>query len=258
MAASAGNFVWYEYMAADAKAAADFYAKAVGWSLKDSDMADFAYTMFSAGATPVGGVAALPEEARRMGARPGWIGYLGVPDVDAYAAKAAAAGARVIRPAADLPGVGRFAVLGDPDGAGFVLFKGKPAADPRERLAVDAPGNVGWRELRAGALDRAFAFYSGLFGWTKTRAMDMGPMGAYQVFATADGQPGGMMAKTGDAAAPFWLFYFNVEAVDAAVQRVAAAGGRVVTGPHEVPGGGWVARAVDPEDAPFALLAPRR
>jgi predicted enzyme related to lactoylglutathione lyase len=258
MAASAGSFVWYEYMASEMKAAADFYAKAVGWDLKDSDMANFPYTLFCGGAAPVGGVAALPEEARRMGARPGWIGYLGVPDVDAYAAKAAAAGARVLKPAADLPGVGRFAVLADPDDAGFILFKGGAADQPRARLADDASGNVGWRELRAGAPDRAFAFYSGLFGWTKTRAMDMGPAGAYQVFATAGGQPGGMMAKTADAAAPFWLFYFNVEAIDAAAQRLAAAGGGVVAGPHEVPGGGWVVRAVDPEGAPFALLAPKR
>jgi hypothetical protein len=258
MAAIAGNFVWYEYMAADMKAAADFYAKAVGWDLKQGDMTDFPYTLLSAGATPVGGLMALPEEARRLGARPGWIGYLGVPDVDAYAAKAVAAGARLHRPAGDIPGVGRFAVLGDPDGAPFVLFKGEPAEDPRQRLADDAPGNVGWRELRAGALEGAFAFYSGLFGWKKTRAMDMGPMGAYQVFESADGQPGGMMAKPADAAKPFWLFYFNVESIEAAVQRIVAAGGRVVIGPHEVPGGGWVTRGVDPQDAPFALLAPRR
>ena len=117
-----------------------------------------------------------------MGARPGWIGYIGVPDVDAYATKITAAGGRIYRAAADIPGVGRFAVVGDPHGAAFVVFKGEPAEDPRPPLAPDAPGNVGWRELRAGELESAFAFYSGLFGWKKTQAMDMGPMGTYQLF----------------------------------------------------------------------------
>ncbi len=172
-----GSFVWYEYMASDAKAAADFYARVVGWSAKDAGMADLPYTLFSTGPNVVAGLMALPEEALEMGARPGWLGYVGVPDVDAYAAKIAAGGGKVYRAPADIPTVGRFAVVGDPHGAAFVVFKGQPAEDPRPPMASDAPGNVGWRELRAGDLDSAFAFYSLLFGWKKTQAIDMGPMG---------------------------------------------------------------------------------
>jgi predicted enzyme related to lactoylglutathione lyase len=258
MPAPLGSFVWYEYMASDAKAAADFYAAVVGWTASAGDMTDFPYTLLSAGPRAVAGLMGLPEEARRMGARPGWLGYVGVPDVDAFAAKIAAAGGAIHRPAADIPGVGRFAVVGDPHGAPFVIFKGEPAADPRPPLAPDAPGNVGWRELRAGGLDAAFAFYSGLFGWKKTQAMDMGPMGAYQVIEIGGGQGGGMMAKPAETPAPFWLYYFNVDAIDAAAERVKSAGGRLVSGPHEVPGGGWVVRALDPQRAMFALLAPGR
>jgi hypothetical protein len=245
-------------MASDAKAATDFYAAVVGWTASDAGMADFPYTLLSAGSTTVAGLMTLPEEARKMGARPGWIGYVGVPDVDAYAAKIAAAGGRIYRAAADIPTVGRFAVVGDPDGAAFAIFKGEPAEDPRPPLAPDAPGNVGWRELRAGDLNGAFAFYSGLFGWKKSQAMDMGPMGTYQVFAIAGGQGGGMMTKTAETPAPFWLFYFNVEAIDAAAERVKSAGGQIVAGPHEVPGGGWVVRGLDPQGAKFALLAAKR
>jgi hypothetical protein len=253
-----GSFVWYEYMAADAKAAADFYAAVVGWGVKDGGMAGYPYTLLSAGKTMVAGLMTLPEEARKMGGRPGWLGYVGVPDVDAFAAKIVAAGGKIHRASADIPGVGRFAVVADPHGAAFVLFKGAPAEDPRPPLAPDAPGNVGWRELRAGELEAAFAFYSRLFGWTKTQAMDMGPMGAYQVFAIEGGQGGGMMAKTAETPAPYWLYYFNVDAIDAAAERIKSAGGRLVTGPREVPGGGWVVRATDPQGAAFALLAPRR
>jgi len=258
MPAPLGNFVWYEYMAADAKAAADFYTAVVGWSAKDAGMAGFRYTLVSAGPTMVAGLMGLPEEARKMGARPGWLGYVGVPDVDAYATKIAAAGGKIYRPAADIAGVGRFAVVGDPHGAGFAVFKGEPDEDPRPPLAHDAPGNVGWRELRGGEPEAAFAFYSRLFGWKKTQAMDMGPMGTYQVFATGGGQGGGMMMKPAETPAPFWLYYFNVDAVDAAAERVKSAGGRIVRGPNEVPGGGWVVRAIDPQGADFALLAPRR
>ncbi len=258
MATPLGSFVWYEYMAADAKAAADFYVAVVGWAAGDAGMADFPYTLLSAGPTMVAGLMTLPEEARKMGARPGWVGYIGVPDVDAYATKFSAAGGQIYRAPADIPGVGRFAVVADPHGAAFAIFKGEPAEDPRPPLAPDALGNVGWRELRAGDLDSAFAFYSGLFGWKKTQAMDMGPMGTYQVFAIEGGQGGGMMTKPADTPAPYWLYYFNVDAIDAAVERIKSAGGEVVAGPHEVPGGGWVARGLDPQGAIFALLAPKR
>ena len=258
MPAPLGSFVWYEYMAADAKAAADFYARVVGWSAADAGMAGFPYTLFSTGPNVVAGLMALPDEARKMGARPGWLGYVGVPDVDAYAAKIAAAGGKIYRAPADIPTVGRFAVVGDPHGAAFVVFKGRPAEDPRPPMASDAAGNVGWRELRAGDLDSAFAFYSGLFGWKKTQAMDMGAMGTYQVFEIAGGQGGGMMTKTAETPAPYWLYYFNVDAIDAAAERVKSAGGRGVNGPHQVPGGGWVLQALDPQGAKFALLAPKR
>ncbi len=253
-----GSFVWYEYMASDAKAAADFYAGVVGWSAEDAGMADFPYTLLSFGPNVVAGLMTLPEEARAMGARPGWLGYVGAPDVDAYAAKLAAAGGRIYRAAADIPSVGRFALVGDPDGAAFAIFKGEPAEDPHPPMAPNALGNVGWRELRAGDLAGDFAFYSGLFGWKKTRATDMGAMGTYQVFEIAGGQGGGMMTKMAETPAPYWLFYFNVDAVDAAAERVKTAGGRIVAGPREVPGGGWVVHGLDPQGATFALLAAKR
>ncbi len=258
MVSPRGDFVWYEYMASDAKAAADFYVQVVGWGASDAGMAAFPYTLLSVGPTMVAGLMTLPEEARAMGARPGWIGYIGVADVDSDAQEIVAAGGKIYRPAHDIPSVGRFAVVADPHGAAFVIFKGQPPEDPRAPLAQDASGNVGWRELRAGALESDFAFYSGLYGWKKTQAMDMGPMGTYQVFETQGGQGGGMMTKTAETPAPYWLYYFNVDAIDAAAERVRSAGGQLVAGPHEVPGGGWIVQALDPQNAKFALLAARR
>jgi uncharacterized protein len=120
------------------------------------------------------------------------------------------------------------------------------------------PGHIGWRELHAGNGDGAFAFYSKLFGWTKADAMDMGACGVYQIFAIDGAPSGGMMTKMPDTPAPFWLYYFNVDAIDAAAGRAKDAGGKVLMGPHQVPGGGWIVQCFDPQRAMFALVANKR
>jgi uncharacterized protein len=184
------------------------------------------------------------------------MGYIAVDDVKAYADKVKAAGGAIHRPPTEIPNVGTFAVAGDPHGAGFMLFKGNsteaPAQDPM------AQGHIGWHELHAGDGERAFAFYSGLFGWTKGEAMDMGAMGKYQLFKTKSGQQGGTMTKMPQDPAPFWLYYINVDAIDAAAERVKAAGGKILNGPMQVPTDRWIVQGLDPQGAMFALLAPKR
>jgi uncharacterized protein len=120
------------------------------------------------------------------------------------------------------------------------------------------PGLIGWRELHAGDGAAAFEFYSGQFGWTKASDFDMGPMGVYHIFDSGHGQQGGIFTKRPETPAPFWLYYFNVDAIDAAAERVKAKGGRIVNGPMEVPGGQWIVQGFDPQDAMFALVAPKR
>jgi len=80
-----GSFVWYELMTTDMAAAATFYANVVGWGAQDASTPDLAYTLFTAGSISVGGLMGLPEDARKMGATPRWMGYVGVNDVDAAA-----------------------------------------------------------------------------------------------------------------------------------------------------------------------------
>ena len=91
------KFVWYDVMTSDTKAAGSFYESVMGWDTRDSGMADRSYTIFSMGPARVGGLMPIPEEARAMGARPGWMGYVGVDDVDACAARLKAAGGAVHR-----------------------------------------------------------------------------------------------------------------------------------------------------------------
>lgn len=247
-------FVWYELMTSDPAAATAFYEQVLAMSGADAGMPNLAYTVVSAGGSPVGGIMAIPDEARQMGARPGWLGYIGVADVDAAAARIAAAGGAIHHPAQDIAGVGRFAVVADPHGAAFMLFKGSSDEAPPAALQ-GTPGHVGWHELHAGDGAAAFAFYAGLFGWTKDSAIDMGALGTYQLFAAGGEAIGGIMTKTADTPVPIWLYYFNVDAVEAALQRVKAGGGQVLNGPMEVPGPMWVAQCADPQGALFAIVS---
>ena len=255
MAQHPSTFVWYELMTSDTRSAETFYRSVMGWGTQDSGMAS--YTLMTMGSTMVGGLMPIPEEARAMGARPAWLGYIGVDDVDACAKRIGAAGGSVQKAPQDIPGVGRFAVVADPGGAVFMIFKGTSTETP-EPVRPGSPGHVGWHELRAADGRAAFTFYSNLFGWTAAEAVDMGPMGVYQTFAAGGAPIGGIMTKTPEMPMPSWLYYFNVESVDAAVERVKAGGGRIHHGPVQVPGGSWIAQGEDPQGAAFALVAPTR
>ena len=257
MSKTHGKFVWYDVMTTDTKAAESFYRSVIGWDAKDSGMTDRSYTLFSMGPTMVGGLMPIPEDARKAGVRPAWMGYIAVDDVDIYARRVKAAGGAIHRGPEDIPGVGRFAVAGDPHGAGFMLFKGTSDEAPAPAPA-GTPGHIDWRELHTGEREAAFAFYSNLFVWTKAEAIDMGPMGVYQIFAIDGTQSGGIMTKTPQTPAPFWLYYFNVAAVEAVMTRVKRGGGQVLSGPHQVPGGSWIAQCFDPQGAMFALVGPKR
>ncbi len=249
-------FVWYELMTTDDVAAAAFYGDVVGWKPADAGMTGMRYTLMQAGEQPVAGVMTLSKEACDAGATPAWTGYVAVADVDAMVVKLTTAGGAICHPAQDIPGVGRFATVADPHGAVFCLFRGNQEEPSQPEAGT--PGTIGWHELSAGDLDSAWDFYSGLFGWTKDQAMDMGPGGAYQLFAAGGEAIGGMMTKPAQMPRPAWLYYFRVEALDAAVDRVKAGGGQLLNGPMAVPGDEWVAQCSDPQGVMFALVAPKR
>jgi predicted enzyme related to lactoylglutathione lyase len=259
MATSTGRFVWYDLMTTDMEAAEAFYRDVVRWQARDSGMpGPSRYTLFSTGGRDVAGLMIIPDEVKARGARPAWNGYIGVDDVDRATDEVKEKGGAIHYPATDIPGVGRFAVLTDPQGAFFYLFE-PDAGQEDGQPAMDAPGHVGWRELMTSDLDAAFAFYAAQFGFTKAEAIDMGPMGTYQLFATGGPDAaGGMMKRPPEVPMSFWLFYFNVDGLDAAIGRVTTGGGQVLNGPMEVPGGAWIAQCSDPQGAMFALVSQNR
>ena len=253
-----GRFIWYEAMTTDTKAAEAFYRSVVGWGAQDAGMPNMAYTLLTVGDVPVAGLMEIPERAKSAGARPGWIGHVSVDDVDQTAARFEREGGTIYKAPEDIPGVGRFAVVADPHGAVIALFKAGPDTKMPTPDAPGTPGQTGWRELHAGDREADFNFYAGVFGWTKGDAIDMGPMGVYQLLAKDGETFGGMMTKTETTPAPFWLYYFNVDDIDAAIDRVRAGGGQVLNGPLQVPGGSWIAQCRDPDGGMFALVAPQR
>lgn len=261
MTALQGRFVWYELMTTDTAAAARFYGDVVGWGAQDAGHPGFSYTLLTTGGVPQAGLMALADTGNPDRTQPAWIGSIAVDDVDAMTARVAAAGGTVHRDPADIPNVGRFAVVADPQGAAFILYRPAPecAGAPPEGEAAMAPGHIGWHELHAADGPAAFAFYAELFGWTVVEDMDMGPMGTYRIFAPAGGAMcGGILTKTPEVPAPVWLYYVSVDDIDAAKARVEAGGGTVAHGPHPVPGGIWILQCQDPQGGWFALVGPRK
>ena len=249
MPGSVAKFVWYDLMTSDPKAAASFYTQVIGWEAKDSGMPGPEYTIFSAG-PGVAGLMALPGKDEH----PAWMGYIGVDDVDAATERVAAAGGAVHVAPRDIPQVGRFSLVADPQGAVFYLFHPTGTAEISDE-APNAPGRICWHELYATDLDAASAFYAEQFGWVKDEAHDMGPMGPYQMFSMGGPPLGGMMKTPPGMPTPSWGYYFSVDGIAASVERVIKGGGTLVHGPSQVPGGGWIAQCLDPQGALFGMAS---
>ena len=252
-----GDFIWYELMTSDVDAAADFYASVVGWRSRAFDGSPGGYQIFGIGGTDVAGLMTMPADAARAGARPGWLGYVGVDDVDAKAAEIVKAGGAQHVPPTDIPGVGRFAMLADPQGAPFYIMRGATEGTSTS-FAPTKTGHCHWNELATSDQAAALSFYGDRFGWEKGDAMPMGDMGDYQ-FITHHGQMlGAVMTRMEGGPPPAWTFYFGVEDIDAAAKVTTDKGATIHHGPAEVPGGVFIIVASDRQGAMFGLVGPRK
>jgi len=125
-----------------------------------------------------------------------------------------------------------------------------------EAPKAGTPGMPAWHDLGALDWESDFQFYAHLFGWTKAQAINMGPNAVYQIFAAGSQLIGGMMTIPDPAPGAGWMFYFHVEAVAAAVERVRQNGGTLVHGPSVVPGGQQIAHCLDTQGALFGIVGP--
>jgi uncharacterized protein len=251
-----GRFVWYELITTETEAAKSFYANVVGWGTGDVSMPGTTYTLFTLGEASVSGLMELPEDARNMGAKPHWRGYIAVDDVDDTTDRVKQLGGAVHIPPRDIPNVGRFSIVADPQMATLALLERLHPGQDRH-VEPDTLGRVGWHELLAANWEKALAFYEELFGWQKVEAT-VGALGTYQRFSAGGQTIGGIVTKPPKAPVPFWLYYFNIRDIDAAAKRVKVGGGQILNGPVEVPDGSWILHCTDPQGAMFALVGKRR
>ncbi|HJU75831.1 MAG TPA: VOC family protein [Gemmatimonadaceae bacterium] len=247
-----GRFVWYDLMTTDQEKAIDFYSEVVGWTTEDFPGAPTRYAMWkSPEGANVGGSTQLPADVVQKGVPPHWIGYIATPNVDNTVQEAVKLGAKVLVQPADIPTVGRYAVLEDPQGATFAVFTA--AGDTPGREEGPHVGEASWHELYTTDYKAAFDFYQKLFGWEKDQAMDMGDMGVYQMFSRNGQMLGGMMNKPDPNMPSAWTYYFRVPDINDAASRVTKKGGKILTGPMEVPGGDMIVMGADPQGGTFAL-----
>ena len=251
-----GNFIWYELMTTDAEGAKAFYDAVVGWEFGEGAPEFNGYRMINTrDGGFAGGVLPITPEMQQHGARPTWLGYLNVADVDEKVSAIKAAGGKHFM-THDIPNVGRIAMAADPQGAPFYVMKPLPPEgrenEPSTVFSPTDQGRCAWNELSTSDPQGARRFYGEQFGWSDN-FMPMGEHGEYR-FIDHQGLTLGAIAGAMDGQPPHWRFYFRVPSVAKARETAEVKGGKVVMGPMEVPGGDQIIIGFDPQGAEFALV----
>ena len=253
-----GAFIWYELMTPDPDGAKAFYDAVTGWNVEAQSNFPNGYRMIGrSDGKFAGGVLPLTAEMQQQGARPTWLGYIYVDDVDETVRSIEQSGGKTYMSAFDIPEVGRVAMVADPQGAPFYIMKPiPPANDPNAKSDVfseNAEQRVSWNELSTSDPAAARRFYTSQFNWDDSEFMDMGELGEYR-FLTHDGTRIGALCGTMPGGHPQWRYYFRVPSIAKAKEVAEATGGRIHMGPHQVPTGDYIIIGSDPQGAEFALV----
>ncbi len=251
-----GDFIWYELLTSDPSAAADFYGAVFGWAATPFDGGNHEYHVLSIEGEGIGGLMKVDPSMGCGDGKAAWFGYIGVDDVDKSAAAIVKAGGAQHVPPTDIPNVGRFAMMADPQGVKFYVMRGA-VEGTSAAFKTMAPGHCNWNELTTSDQIAALQFYSDQFGWQKGDAMSMGEVGDYQFIVQGPDVIGAIMNAMPGSPALTWTFYFGVNDIDAAAKTVHDKGGVVHYGPTEVPGGSFIIVASDPSGAMFGAVGQR-
>jgi predicted enzyme related to lactoylglutathione lyase len=253
-----GSHIWYELMTTDPAGATAFYEAVVpGWAIGEPIGGEQDYRIIGrSDGGSAGGVLALTNDMLQHGARPIWMGYIGVDDVDAAASQIEAKGGKLLMPAFDIP-QGRIAMAADPQGNPFYIMKPVPAAGQEDKqsdvFSPDQAERVSWNELSTADPVAARSFYGEVFGWTSDDFMPMGELGEYRFLDHGSLRIGAVNGLMPDGH-PGWRYYIRVPSVSKAVEAVKDAGGTISLEPMEVPGGDFILIGNDPQGAEFALV----
>jgi predicted enzyme related to lactoylglutathione lyase len=244
-----GRFVWRELSTKDVDKAKRFYGELFNWKYDAADMGPMGeYPMIRVGEKNVGGIMKQHGDMTKLPAH--WMSYVSVADVDASASAASANGGKVAHGPADIPGVGRFAVILDADGAALSAFKSQ-MGDP----AVGARPNVGefcWETLSTKDAARAKQFYGKVIGWKPNSHQGMDTLGTGEGM---ENQVADIQLAQGPVP-PNWLTFVVVESADGSAKRAAQLGGQVMMPGMDIPTIGRIAVILDDQGAAIGLFQP--
>ncbi len=236
-----GRFVWHENVSTDVEKAKGFYTQLLGWETEMWKPGEMDYAMIKANEQMHGGF-----NAAQGGAPSHWLGHVVVEDVDEAARRAESAGGKIVAGPMDIPEIGRFALIQDPQGAVTSAYAPEGDAPLSEGVFV-------WDELHTADVEQAKSFYSEVYGWS-SRDMPMGEMGNYTIFQRrGDGDVGGCM-RLMHGSQVHWLAYIGTEDVDSTAERAKELGGNVLQEPTDIPEVGRFAIVQDPAGAVFGIF----
>jgi hypothetical protein len=252
----AGSFCWIELHTSDQNAAKKFYGSLFGWTPQDMPMGpnDF-YTIFKLqGRDAAAGCSLRPDETS-MGVPPHWLIYIAVDDVDAAAPKAEKLGGKILAPPFDVMDAGRMAVVQDPTGAVFCLWR----ANKNAGIGIaQVHGTLCWADLSTPDPQRGSEFYSGLFGW-HIAADPKDPSGYLHIKNGEQfigGVPPTLHRQVGVPA--HWMAYFQVDDVDATASKAKELGANLYLPPTTMEGVGRMSVIADPQGAVFSIFKSAR
>ncbi len=245
-----GSFCWSEVCTTDPEAARKFYGELFGWTAEEVPSDGGAYTMLRLDGQDVGGMYQLAKEQVEQGVPPHWMAYVLVEDLDATTAKISELGGKVVMGPMDVMDVGRMTLLQDPTGAVLSLWQAK---SHKGGAAIGVPNSPCWFELISTDMVEATAFYAGLFGW---ELETWHGEGEYILFKNGETSIGGAMQRTPEMGEvpSHWITYFSVTDCDAAADKAAELGGRIINPPMDIPNVGRFALMADPVGAMFAVI----
>ena len=236
--APVGAPCWIELFTDDVETAKRFYPELLGLQVETQDMGDFQYSMLKKGENTEAGFVEKPPETPE-GTPNHWYPYIHVDDVDVTIAKAKSLGGDAyMGPMEPMDGL-RIAVLGDAQRATFGILS---SAGARPSSIVN------WNELHATDVDAAASFYGELVGWTREPFME-----GYWALNAGETAAAGLMQERSGSPVAYWLPYFSVSDVDAAVAWSMENGGGSIVPPESMEGVGRFAVLTDPGGAAFGV-----
>ena len=248
-----GSFCWADLVAREVGVAKDFYTSLFGWTFEDRPVMDEAvYTMFSKDGKQACAMFEMFPGMLESGHPSFWQSYVTVESADEAVKKAVELGGHAAQEPCDVLDVGRMAMIRDPAEAFLCLWQ--PKAHKGAEV-MNEPGAITWNELLTKDVERAGSFYAELFGWTST--VTPNPAGGdYMVFMSGEEPRAGMLELQPDMGEmpPHWGVYFQVESLDAALDKAKSLDGQGTFPPLEIPDVGRIGGIMDPQGACFTAM----